>query len=130
MYIAILIRFIFLLDSGYLKSVIAQAIGLKPEKLKLIFRGIEREDHEDILSAGIMDNSEVLVTEDTTCKQNYPEQVPQICVPSKGETTVAEVRKEVDKLEQQVYLIWQLIFPPSFCSWFLEIFMVLHMAVI
>ncbi|KAL0333176.1 UNVERIFIED_CONTAM: BAG family molecular chaperone regulator 4 [Sesamum angustifolium] len=62
---------------GYLKSVIAQKLGLKPEMYKLFFRVHGKW-------------------------QKAPEEVQETCVISKGSEAVAEVRKEVDKLEQQV----------------------------
>ncbi|KAI3447808.1 hypothetical protein Pfo_004473 [Paulownia fortunei] len=87
---------------GYLKSVISQKIGLKPEMNKLFFRGKETEDDEDLQTAGVKDNSEVVLMEDKACEQKSPEVLQETCVISKGDAAVAEVRKEVDKLAQQV----------------------------
>ncbi|KAL0316422.1 UNVERIFIED_CONTAM: BAG family molecular chaperone regulator 4 [Sesamum radiatum] len=87
---------------GYLKSVIAQKLGLKPEMYKLFFRGKEKEDDEDLQTAGVKNNSEVSLNEYTVSGQKAPEEVQETCVISKGSEAVAEVRKEVDKLEQQV----------------------------
>lgn len=60
--------------------------------------------------------------EDVACGQQVPEEVPETPAASKGEDAVAKVRKEVDKLEQQVNLISLLYFTFSFCS-FLFIFL-------
>ncbi|KAK6152534.1 hypothetical protein DH2020_015169 [Rehmannia glutinosa] len=87
---------------GYLKYFISQKIGLRPEMHKLFFRGTEKEDNEDLQTAGVKDNSEVLLMEDKASEQVSPDEVEETCVVSKGEEVVAEIRKEVDKLAQQV----------------------------
>ncbi|KAK4432257.1 BAG family molecular chaperone regulator 4 [Sesamum alatum] len=87
---------------GYLKCVIAQKLGLKPEMYKLFFRGKQKEDDEDLQTAGVKDNSEVLLKDYTVSEQTVPQEVQETCVFSKGGEAVAEVRREVDKLEQQV----------------------------
>ncbi|KAL0347502.1 UNVERIFIED_CONTAM: BAG family molecular chaperone regulator 4 [Sesamum calycinum] len=87
---------------GDLKSVIVQKIGLKPEIHKLFFRGKEKEDHEDLQTAGVKDNSKVLLMENTTCRENNAEEVKQTNVISRGGAAVAEIREEVDKLSEQV----------------------------
>ncbi|XP_011095053.1 BAG family molecular chaperone regulator 4 [Sesamum indicum] len=87
---------------GDLKSVIVQKIGLKPEMHKLLFRGKEKEDDEDLQRAGVKDNSKVLLMENTTCRENNAEEVKQTSVISRGGAAVAEIREEVDKLSQQV----------------------------
>ncbi|KAI3473129.1 hypothetical protein Pfo_030421 [Paulownia fortunei] len=87
---------------GDLKSVIVQKIGLKPETHKLLFRGKEKEDDEDLQTAGVKDNSKVLLMEDMTCTQKSPEVLKETSVISRGGAAVAEVREEVDKLSDQV----------------------------
>lgn len=86
--------------SGYLKSVISQSLGLKPETCKLFVGGIEKQDEETLQLAGLKDNSEVLLVE-SACEE-VPEEVQETPVASKGEEAVAEARKDIDKLEQQV----------------------------
>ncbi|KAH6787047.1 hypothetical protein C2S52_006599 [Perilla frutescens var. hirtella] len=90
---------------GDLKSVIAQKKGLKPENLKLLFRGKEKEDGDHLLTAGVKDNSKVLLLmeeeEDTTSVQRSPEKVETIII-SRGGEAVAVVREEIDKLAEQV----------------------------
>ncbi|PIN11289.1 hypothetical protein CDL12_16111 [Handroanthus impetiginosus] len=88
---------------GYLKSIISQKIGLKPEMHKLFFRGEEKQDAENLQTAGVMNNSEVLLMEDMTREQKIPEEETNVI--SKGDEAVAEVRKEVDKLTQQVSVL-------------------------
>lgn len=90
------------MGTGYLKSVIAQKLGTKPEMYKLFFRGKEKEDDEDLQTAGVKNNSELSLKEYTVSEQNVAEEVQETCVISKSGEAVAEVRKEVDKLEQQV----------------------------
>ncbi|KAL0375374.1 UNVERIFIED_CONTAM: BAG family molecular chaperone regulator 4 [Sesamum radiatum] len=87
---------------GDLKSVIVQKIGLKPEMHKLLFRGKEKEDDEDLQTAGVKDNSKLLLMENTTCGENNAEEVKQTSVISRGGAAVAEIREQVDKLSEQV----------------------------
>lgn len=94
----------FFLQSGYVKSIISQYIGLKPETCKIIFDGVEKEDDENLQVAGVMNNSEVLLKV-MEWDQNIPEEVQETSVISKGEDAVAEVRTEVDKLAQKVDLL-------------------------
>ncbi|KAH6824743.1 hypothetical protein C2S53_010818 [Perilla frutescens var. hirtella] len=94
---------------GYLKSVISQGLGLKPEACKLFFGGIEKQDDESLQTAGLKNNSEVLLVEVTSCGQQVPEEVQENPPVSKGEDAVAEVRKEVDKLEPQVSALQAII---------------------
>lgn len=82
---------------GDLKSVIAQKTGLKPETHKILFRGKEKDDDDHLQTAGVKDNSKVLLMEDTTSVQRSPEQV-DTSVTSQGGAAVAEVGTEVDML--------------------------------
>lgn len=94
------------MDAGDLKSVILKKIGLKPETYKLLFRGKEKEDDEDLQTAGVKDNSKVLFMEDMTCRQKSPEDVKETSVISRGGAAVAEVREEIDKLSDQVNIFF------------------------
>ncbi|GFP92767.1 bag family molecular chaperone regulator 4 [Phtheirospermum japonicum] len=87
---------------GDLKSIIVQKIGLSPDTHKLLFRGKEKEDDEDLQTAGVKDNSKLLLMEDTTIGQNNPEKVMETSVISRGSEAVAQVREEVDKLADKV----------------------------
>lgn len=93
-----------LMDVGDLKSIIVQRTGLKPETCKLLFRGKEKDDDEFLQTAGLKNNCKVLllVVEDTTCTENVPEEVKEPIVISQGEAEVAEVRRQVDNLADQV----------------------------
>ncbi|XP_047981661.1 BAG family molecular chaperone regulator 4-like isoform X1 [Salvia hispanica] len=86
---------------GDLKSLVAQEVGLKPETLKLLFRGKEKEDDDHLHEAGVKDGSKVLAVEDTISVQKIPEEVETVVV-SRGDGAVAKVREEVDKLADQV----------------------------
>ncbi|XP_042066821.1 mediator of RNA polymerase II transcription subunit 15-like isoform X1 [Salvia splendens] len=86
---------------GYLKSVISQSLGLNPETCKLYFGDIEKQDGESLQQAGLKENSEVLLVE-SVCGQPVSEEVQETPVASKGEEAVAEARKEINNLEQQV----------------------------
>lgn len=99
------------MDAGDLKSVIVQKIGgLEPEKLKLLFRGKEKEDDENLQIAGVKDNSKVLLVEDMTSSPKIPEEVKETSVVSRGGEAVAEVRGEVDKLSDQVEFFYLFLF--------------------
>ncbi|KAK6120237.1 hypothetical protein DH2020_045928 [Rehmannia glutinosa] len=87
---------------GDLKSIIVQKMGLNPETHKLLFRGKEKEDDENLQTAGVKDNSKVLLMEDTTCRQEKAEEVRETTVISRGGPAVAEVREEVSALQAVV----------------------------
>ncbi|PIN13363.1 hypothetical protein CDL12_14007 [Handroanthus impetiginosus] len=94
------------MDAGDLKSVVVQTIGLKPDTYKLLFRGKEKEDDEDLQATGVKDNSKVVLMKDNTCRQTsvekVKEEVKETSVISRGGEAVAAVRKEVDTLSGQV----------------------------
>ncbi|KAL6534405.1 hypothetical protein OROHE_013330 [Orobanche hederae] len=97
---------------GDLKSVIVQKFGLNPETHKLLFRGTEKEDDEDLQTAGVKDNSKVLLMENMTPEPKKSDEVkesevgphPSVIgnVISRGAEAIAEIRKEVDNLADQV----------------------------
>lgn len=92
------------MDAGDLKSAIAHKIGLKPETFKLLFRGKEKEDDDNLQTAGVKDSSKVLIKEETTPVEKIPEKVEtETIVVSRGGEAVAIVREEVDKLADQVH---------------------------
>ncbi|KAL8509226.1 hypothetical protein ACS0TY_016422 [Phlomoides rotata] len=93
---------------GYIKSIISQYLGFKPETCKIIFGGVEKEDDEDLRVAGVMNNSEMLL-EVMELEQKIPEEVQETNVLSKGEDAVADVRKEVDKLANKVYALQAIV---------------------
>lgn len=97
-------KIVILVDAGALKSVIAQKPGLRPEIHKLLFRGKEKEDDDDLQAVGIKDHSKVLIVEDVTSKQKAPEEVKEAPVISRGGVAVAQVREEVDMLAEQVHI--------------------------
>ncbi|CAA2966771.1 BAG family molecular chaperone regulator 4-like isoform X2 [Olea europaea var. sylvestris] len=87
---------------GDLKLMVTQSIGLDPETHKLVFRGKEKEDNEHLQLAGVKDMSKMLLMEDTTCKEERPVEVAQTSVVSRGGAAVAEIRKDIDELSEQV----------------------------
>lgn len=90
------------MDAADLRSAVAEKLGLKLETHKLLFRGKEKEDDEFLEPAGVKENSKVLLVEDTPCEPEIHEEVKETSVPSKGGEAVAQVKKEVDKLAEQV----------------------------
>lgn len=92
----------WLFKAGDLKLMVTQSIGLDPETHKLLFRGKEKEDNEHLQLAGVKDMSKMLLMEDTTCKEERPVEVAQTSVVSRGGAAVAEIRKDIDELSEQV----------------------------
>ncbi|XP_073152193.1 uncharacterized protein [Henckelia pumila] len=87
---------------GHLKSVAVQKMGLKSELLKLLFRGIEKADDDNLQTAGVKNNSKVSLVDDLSSGQKIPEEVKETSAISTGVAAVAEVREEVDKLLEKV----------------------------
>ncbi|XP_073283188.1 uncharacterized protein [Primulina huaijiensis] len=87
---------------GHLKSVAGQKMGLKSELLKLLFRGIEKADDDNLLSAGVKNNSKVSLVDYLSSEQKIPEEVKETNAISIGAAAVAEVREEVDMLSEKV----------------------------
>ncbi|XVF76860.1 hypothetical protein PTKIN_Ptkin13bG0300900 [Pterospermum kingtungense] len=101
-----------------LKKEIAQRTGLEPEKQRVLFRGKEKEDKEHLHSAGVKDNSKVLVLENPASKEKKMQEMTgskkkgeemtaskemkESEEMSKALAAVAGVRKEVDKLSERV----------------------------
>ncbi|GAA0144602.1 chaperone [Lithospermum erythrorhizon] len=87
---------------GDLKQVVAQELGVEPQVQKLLFRGIEKDDHDHLSMVGVKDNSKILLMVDKSLKKQNHEEVMAPNEVSIGEAAVAEVREEVDNLSGQV----------------------------
>ncbi|XP_059296478.1 BAG family molecular chaperone regulator 4-like [Lycium ferocissimum] len=98
---------------GEVKSILSSILGVEPKMQKLLFRGKEKEDHEYLHLAGVKDNSKVLVIEEETVEEKIPEEVRVTTEISRGAEAVAEVRKEVDKLSEQVSAVQAVVFDGS-----------------
>ncbi|KAK1351591.1 BAG family molecular chaperone regulator 4 [Heracleum sosnowskyi] len=93
---------------GDLKEVIAKKIGLAPDCQKLFFRGIEERDDECLKTAGLKNNSKLLLrnsarnrVEEVSTSNDRSEEV-KVTQISKGSELVAEVKADNDKLAAQV----------------------------
>lgn len=101
---------------GHVKKVIEQQIGLESVKQRILFRGNEKEDGENLQEAGVRDNSKILVLEDVvrkemkegedtstaTMQENVEEVKGNDKEMSKAFRAIDETRKEIDKLAERV----------------------------
>ncbi|KAL9992223.1 putative Ubiquitin-like domain, BAG domain, Ubiquitin-like domain superfamily [Helianthus debilis subsp. tardiflorus] len=91
---------------GDLKGVIAKETGLDPTALNVLFRGKENDDHESLQMAGVKDNSEVTLIENTSTENDDLEKVEEIKENveevSRGLDAVNQVREENNQFEEQV----------------------------
>ncbi|GFQ00520.1 bag family molecular chaperone regulator 4 [Phtheirospermum japonicum] len=87
---------------GYLKTFICQKVGLRPERHKLFFGGTEKDDDEDLQTAGVTDNSEVILLKAKANEQESYEEVPETSGNSKGEEAVAEVLMMQDLVDRGI----------------------------
>lgn len=92
----------FPLIAGEMKAMLAQKCGLEPKEQRLFFRGKEKEDNENIHTAGIKANSKVLLLEDQASKERKVEQLKKAEEMKKACEAIAGVRAEVDKLSERV----------------------------
>ncbi|XP_021891055.1 BAG family molecular chaperone regulator 4 [Carica papaya] len=87
---------------GDVKKVIAQKTGLEPGVQKILFRGQEKEDNEELHTAGVKDKSKVLLLKDPESKEKNVEHSEESEARSKALAAVAGVREEIDKLSERV----------------------------
>lgn len=87
---------------GYLKKLLAPKTGLEPEDQRLFFRGREKDDAETILTAGLKDNSKLLLMEQQASKEKKIEETKRRNEILKQFEAIAIVRSEVDQLSQKV----------------------------
>ena len=87
---------------GDIKKTLVHKTGLLPNEQKLLFRGKERDDEEQLVTAGVKDNSKVVLLEDPASKEKKLEEITQSGEMSKASEAVAVVSAEVDKLAERV----------------------------
>ena len=89
---------------------------MESEKQRILFRGNEKEDGENLQEAGVRDNSKILVLEDVarkemkegedtstaTMQENVEEVKGNDKEMSKAFRAIDETRKEIDKLAERV----------------------------
>ncbi|MCO5612730.1 hypothetical protein L7F22_066999 [Adiantum nelumboides] len=87
---------------GDLKSSLAPLTGVCPHEQRLLFKGKEKEDSEFLHTAGLQNNSKLLLIETPESKARRLEEARQKERIAKACQAVAHVREEVDKLSTQV----------------------------
>ncbi|KAL5550774.1 hypothetical protein UlMin_000950 [Ulmus minor] len=87
---------------GDIKKALSHKTGLEPDAQRLLFRGKEREDEEHLNTAGVKDNSKMMLLEDHASKERKVEEIKQRNEMSKALEAVAVVKAEVDKLSERV----------------------------
>lgn len=88
---------------GDLKEALAQKTGLEPGEQKILFRGFEKEDTEQLHTAGVKDMSKVVLVEDPKKGDERVEQQPEVTEEmAKAIAAITAVRAEVDKLSERV----------------------------
>lgn len=102
--------------TGDVKKVIAQKTGLEPGVQKILFRGQEKEDNEELHTAGVKDKSKVLLLKDPESKEKNVEHSEESEARSKALAAVAGVREEIDKLSERVSPCTVCLFPKTHIS--------------
>ncbi|PRQ42874.1 putative BAG domain-containing protein [Rosa chinensis] len=93
---------------GELKGLVSEKTGVKPEEQKLLFRGKEKEDEEHLDTAGVRDNSRVMLLQEPKRKErsvgemNESNEMLSDAAEAKAFEAIAEVRAEVDSLADRV----------------------------
>ncbi|KAG7628156.1 BAG family molecular chaperone regulator 4 [Arabidopsis thaliana] len=87
---------------GDVKKALVQKTGLEASELKILFRGVERDDAEQLQAAGVKDASKLVVVVEDTNKR--VEQQPPVVTKEmeKAIAAVNAVTGEVDKLSDRV----------------------------
>lgn len=90
-----------MLITGDVKKAFVQKTGLESNELKILFRGVEKDDAEQLQAAGVKDGSKVVLVEDLTKRV---EQKPPVMTQemAKALAAISAVMGEVDKLSDRV----------------------------
>ncbi|KAE9610861.1 hypothetical protein Lal_00031558 [Lupinus albus] len=87
---------------GDVKKLLVHKTGLDPEEQRLFFRGIEKEDKEQLHLEGVKHKSKILLLERIASKERKLEETRKHNEMSKASEAIAVVRAEVDKLSVRV----------------------------
>ncbi|XP_010503878.1 PREDICTED: BAG family molecular chaperone regulator 4 isoform X1 [Camelina sativa] len=89
---------------GDVKKAIVQKTGLEATELKILFRGVERDDAEQLQAAGVKDASKLVLVEDQNKRvEQQVEQPPLVTEETKKAiAAILAVTEEVDKLSDRV----------------------------
>lgn len=88
-----------------MKKALVQKIGLEASELNILFRGVERDDAEQLQAAGVKDASKLVLVEDTNKRVEQVEQQPPVVVTkemAKAIAALVAVTGEVDNLSDRV----------------------------
>ncbi|GAV73587.1 ubiquitin domain-containing protein/BAG domain-containing protein [Cephalotus follicularis] len=87
---------------GDLKEAVAKETGLAPKEQKILFRGKENEDNENLHTSGVKDKSKVFVLENPKIQEVKTEDLEPSEEMLKALEKISGVRSEVDKLSERV----------------------------
>lgn len=87
-----------------MKKALVQKTGLEATELKILFRGVEKDDAEQLQAAGVKDASKIVLVEDPITKRVEQVEQPPVVTEemSKAIASVIAVSGEVDKLSDRV----------------------------
>lgn len=87
-----------------MKKALVEKTGLEASELKILFRGVEKDDAEQLQAAGVKDGSKVVLVEDPNKRVEQVEQQPPLISEemAKALAAVNAVTGEVDKLSDRV----------------------------
>ncbi|KAJ0253584.1 BAG family molecular chaperone regulator 4 [Hirschfeldia incana] len=87
---------------GDVKKALVQKTGLQASDLKILFRGVEKDDGEQLQASGVKDGSKVVLVEEPS--KRVVEQPPPVMTEemAKSVAAVKSVSGEIDKLSDKV----------------------------
>lgn len=88
--------------TGDIKKLLVHKTGLEPEEQRLFFRGIEKDDKENLHLGGVKDKSKLLLLEGNTSKERKLEETRKLNEMIKASEAISRVKAEVDKLSDRV----------------------------
>ncbi|KAL1199793.1 BAG family molecular chaperone regulator 4 [Cardamine amara subsp. amara] len=89
---------------GDVKKALVQKTGLEASELKILFRGLEKDDAEQLQAAGVKDASKIVLVEDPIDKRVEQVEQPPVVTEemAKAIAAVIAVSGEVEKLSDRV----------------------------
>jgi len=99
--------------TGDLKKLLVPKTGLEPEQQRLFFRGIEKDDKEQLHHEGVKGKSKILLMECAASKEKKLEETRKLNEMSKATEAINGVRAEVDKLSDRVSMFLKYIYDYS-----------------
>ncbi|RID46870.1 hypothetical protein BRARA_I03509 [Brassica rapa] len=88
---------------GDVKKALVHKTGLEAADLKILFRGVEKDDAEQLQASGVKDGSKVVLVEEPNKRVKQVEQPPVMTEEmAKSVAAVKAVSGEIDKLSDKV----------------------------